>query len=503
MRLIKRLQNSLGEIVGTFDDHDNPVVLDFDMLSRVFSKFENNRSLLIPQALYSKISDDLMNIFAYNNLYIYNIEPLKKLFLTRSSGGHVHIVENEGAEKTSVAELIYAILAIRLQIKAIKEVLTNVLDAEDSQSRSLDIWSQQIERAQKASEESVSQNRPIKYINRAYVYQSYKSIINIMEIARYQYPTNNLIDPSLREVSIGSTAILTSPEHRINSMLTKSGNVMFLVSATGGVVGDLSTSYDMRYLDDILRDETGKSSFESMNEKEIQLCEEIRNYRQAMRKITVGFFAENLSSLPNIDTQEILGLFEKLVLNDFVKSFDDKGWSGLGIYKVQELQNFVRYLFYLFEDDAIQETIAFTQTIRWIKQLINYCEKLHHANFVVEASSEHPNIYYVQLRHPKYRSKVRVKLIFYEAAFNSLYYDEVIGKTYLDELAEVDGQKIFFVSAYQSASKGLNPIIKTKMGEEKDFDSLVLLMDSYYTAMGPILYKTRTLDMLLQPIILP
>ncbi len=493
IELNKGLQKSFGEIAGAFDDYDenNPVVLNFNMLARVFSKFENNRSLLIPQTLYSKISDDLMNIFAYNNLYIYNIEPLKKLFLARSSGGHVHISEDNAAENPSVAELIYAILAIRLQIKTIKEFLTNVLDAEDSQSRSLDIWSQQIDKAQKASEESVSQSHPIKYLNRAYVYQSYKSIINIMEIARYQFPTNNLIDQSLREVSIGSTGIMTSPEHRINSMLANNGNVIFLVSATGGVIGDLSTSYDMRYLEDYFRNETGKSSFEAMNEKEILLCEEIRTYRQSKRKIAASFFSENQSSFPNTDTREILNVFEKLVLKDFIESFGNEGWSGLGIYKVQELQNFVRFLFYLFEDNEIKETIAFTQTNRWIKQLINYCEKLHHANFIFEASTEHPNVYYVQLRHAKYHNVLRVKLVLYEASFNSLYYNETAKKTYLNELIEEDGQKIFFVSAYQSASKGLNPIIITKDGEQKDFDSLVLLMDSYYTAMGPALYKAQ------------
>jgi hypothetical protein len=104
---------------------------------------------LIPQKLYNKITDDLMNIFSYNNLYIYNIEPLKKLFLTRPFGGHVHITEEKVSDNTSVAELIYAILAVRLQIKTIKDFLANVLDAEDSQSRSLDIWSKQIARVQK------------------------------------------------------------------------------------------------------------------------------------------------------------------------------------------------------------------------------------------------------------------------------------------------------------------------------------------------------------------
>lgn len=493
IELNRGLQKSFEEIAGTFDDYDenNPVVLDFDMLARVFSKFENNRSLLIPQALYSKISDDLMNIFAYNNLYIYNIEPLKRLFLTRSSGGHVHIAEDDASETPSVAELIYTILAVRLQINTIKDFLKNVLDADDSQSRSLDIWSEQIDKAQKASEEGILQNHPIKYLNRAYVYHSHKSIINIMEIARYQFPTNNLIDQSLREVSIGSTAILTSPEHRINSMLGNNGNVVFLISATGGVLGDLSTSYDMHYLEDSLRNESGKSTFEAMNEKEILICEEIRSYRHSRRKITTRFFTENPLSIPNVETREILTSFEKLVLEDFVDSFVSEGWSGLGIYKVQELQNFVRYLFYLFEDKEIQETIAFTQTLRWIKRLINYCEKLHHGNFIFEASSEHPNVYYVKLQHPKYRSVLRVKLILYEASFSSLYYNKALERTYLDELVEADGQKIFFVSAYQSASKGLNPIVKTQEGEPKDFDSLVLLMDSYYTVMGPSIYKAQ------------
>lgn len=492
IKINKGLKQSLEDIVRVFDDYDenNPVVLSFEMLSRVFSKFENNRSLLIPQTLYSKISDDLMNIFAYNNLYIYNIEALKKLFLTRSVGGHVHVVDNKIADNASVAELIYAILAIRLQIKAIKEFLTNVLDADDSQSRSLDIWSQQIDKAQKASEEGEQQDRPIKYLNRAYVYQSYKSIINIKEISRYQFPTNNLIDPSLREISIGSTAILTSPEHRINSMIANNGNVIFLVSATGGVFGDLSTSYDMRYLEDGLRNKTGKSSFKTMNEKEILLCEEIRYYRRANREITTIFFDETPASLPNVKTQEVLNLFEKSALKGFIETFSNEG-GWLGIYKVQELQNFIRFLFYLFEDSSLQETIAFTQTISWIKQFIHYCEMLHLAHFVFEASTEHPNIYYMRVKHPKYRASIQVKLILYEASFNSLYYNKTNQKTYLDELIEADGQKIFFISAYKSASKGLNPIIKNKMGEEKDFDSLALLMDSYYTEMGPALSKSK------------
>ena len=99
--------------------------------------------------------------------------------------------------------------------------------------------------------------------------------------------------------------------------------------------------------------------------------------------------------------------FEALVLKDFLASFNSEGiWFG--IYKVQELQNFTRFLFYLFEDNAIQEMIAFTQTLRWIKRLLQYCEKLHHTNFVFESSSEHPNIYYMQVRHKKYQSNVRI-----------------------------------------------------------------------------------------------
>ena len=492
VKINKGLDQSLREIVGVFDDYEdnNLIVLSFEMLSRVFSKFENNRSLLIPHRLYSQISDELMNIFSYNNLYIYNIEPLKQLFLSRHSGGHVQISEQQISDNTTVAELIYAILAIRFQIEAIKDFLTKVLDAEDSQSRSLDIWSKQIARVQKASEESLTQNRPIKYLNRLYVYQSYKSIINIMEIARYQHPTNNLINHSLREVSIGSTAILTSPEHRINSMIEDNGNVIFLISATGGVFGDLSTSYDMRYLEDNLRDEFGRSSFITMGDKEIQLCEEIRYYRQARRQITASFFNDHLSSFPNIETQEVVERVEKLVLKDFITSFSrEDRWFG--VYKIQELQNFVRFLFYLFEDDSIQETIAFTQTLRWIKDLIRYSELRHVEYFKIEKSSEHPNIFYVQVNHKKFHSNIRIKLILYESRFNNLYHDKAAQKTYLDELVEEECQKIFFISAYQSASKGLNPIIKTMNGDQKDFDSLALLMDSYYTIMGPALGKSK------------
>ena len=488
----KGLEKSIEEIIRTFDDYDedNPIILDFEMLSRVFSKFENNRSLLIPQKLYNKISDDLMNIFSYNNLYIYNIEPLKKLFLTRPSGGHVHITEEKVSDNTSVAELIYAILAVRTQIKTIKDFLVNVLDAEDSQSRSIDIWSEQIARVQKASEEIISQNRPLKYLNRAYVYESYKSIINIKEISRYQNYTNNLIDHSLREVSIGSTAILTSPECKIKSILGNNSNVIFIISATGGIFGDLITSYDMRYLEDNLRNESGQSSFKAMVEEEVLLCEQIRTHRQAKRQITVNFFNENLSSFPNEQTLEVVERFEKIILKYFIEDLKNNG-TWFGIYKIQELKSFIRFLFYLFEDDSIQETIAFTQTLRWIERLSHYCKKINNKNFIFEASLEHPNIYSVKMRHQKYQSNICIKLILYEASFNSLYYDKTTQKTYLDELIEEKDQKIFFISAYQSAAKGLNPIIKNYNGDEKDFDSLVLLMDSYYTVMKPSLKKSK------------
>lgn len=108
------------------------------------------------------------------------------------------------------------------------------------------------------------------------MYESLKSIINIMEITRYQHPKNNLINHRFREVSIGSTVILTSPEHKIISMLKNNSNVIFLISATGGIFGDLSTSYDLRYLEDQLRDESGQSTFKTMNGFELNLCEEIR-----------------------------------------------------------------------------------------------------------------------------------------------------------------------------------------------------------------------------------
>ncbi|MBD2486536.1 hypothetical protein [Aulosira sp. FACHB-615] len=488
----KGLDKSMDEIVGILDNYEqeNPIVLTFEMLARVLSKFENNRSLLIPQQLYNQISNELMSIFSYNNLYIYNIEPLKRLFLNRPSGGHVHIIEETIADNTSVAELIYAILVVRLQIKSIKDFLANVLDAEDSQSRSLDIWSKQIAKVQKASEENSSPNQLLKYLNRTYVYESYKSIINIKEISRYQNPKNNLIAQELREVSIGSTAILTSPEFKINSILNNNSNVIFLISATGGIFGDLSTSYDMRYLEDNLRNEYGKSSFRAMVEEEILLCEKIRIQRNTKRQITVDFFKESLSSFPNKKTQEVAERFENKILKDFINDCkNDRAWFSL--YKIQELKSFIRFLFYLFEDESIQETIAFTQTLSWIKKLMMFWEKLHYADFLIEKSSDHPSIYYVNLNHQKYKSNVRIKIILYEASFNKHYLDQTTQKTYLDELVEEEGQKVFFISAYQSASKGLNPIIKNRNGEEKDFDSLVLLMDSYYTVMKPSLKKSQ------------
>jgi len=483
------LEESLKEIAAVFEKYreEKPITFDFETLHKVLSKFENNRTLLIPNDIYQKIGNDLMNIFSFNNVYIYNLEPLKKLFLTRRSTGHVCVTENKTSNSTSLAELVYVIFAIRLEIKTIKKFLNNVLDAEDSQSRSLEIWAKQVSKSQKASVANLTPKS--NYLDRPYVYDSYKSIINIMEIPRYQNPANNLIYHELREISIGHTSILTSPERTINTMVMNEGsnegsNVIFFISATGGIFGDLSTSFDMNYLEDSLRDESGQSSFKTMTEQEIMLCEEIRHYRQSTRKITASFFNGDFESYPNAKTRKVVERFNKLVLKKFIESqINERGWFSS--YKIQELEGFIHFLFYLFEDDSIQEIFAFTQTLQWIKKLIHYWELIKSRDYPFEQSSEHSDIYYVQVNHNKYKSELKIKLILYDAEFNQHYRDETVKKTYLNELQEKEGQKIFFISPYQSASKGFNPIVKTQNGEEKDFDSLVLLMDPYYTKMKP------------------
>ena len=484
----KGIEESLADIVAIFNDYDEetPIDFEFETISRVLTKFENTRSLLIPQQLYNQISNDLMNIFCYNNLYIYNIKALQNLYLTKASGNHVRITEKRGSDKTSVAELIYVILAMRSQIGKTKKILANVLDADDSQSHALDIWSKQISKVQKADEENATQSDRQKhqYLDRQYVYESNKPIVNIKEISRYQNPKNNLIDSAFREVSIGSTAILTSPEYKMKSMLVNNANIVFSISATGGIYGDLTTSYDMSYLEDKLRHESGQSSFQTMTPSEVALCEEIRNYRQQHRHTTVGFFTKDWQSFPNKKTIEVVIKFEELILKQFVDYLkEQENCSPLNIYKIQELHRFIRFVFYLFEDDDLKETIAFTQSLRWIRKLIEYCLAVNSSNFIVEKSPKHPSIYYLKIKHKQYQSKVRIKLILYYAQFNKDYYDKSNRTTYLDELVEKEGEKIFFISAYQSASKGLNPIVKNQEGTEKDFDSLVLLMDSHYTAV--------------------
>ena len=93
--LKNRLEASIEEIYTVLNQNnqEQPLTIDVEMLSRVFAKFQNNRSLLIPQKLYNKISEELMNIFTYNNVYIYNIEYLRELFIKRSTDGHVLMTE--------------------------------------------------------------------------------------------------------------------------------------------------------------------------------------------------------------------------------------------------------------------------------------------------------------------------------------------------------------------------------------------------------------------------
>lgn len=492
VKINEGIENAINEVVKVFNEHNDgePINLNFEMLSRTFKQFENNRSLLIPHEIYNALKDDLANIFAYNNLYIYNIEPLRDLFLNRSTGGHVLVTKNNNQKSVSLAELIYAILAIRLQIKSIQNFLVNVLEARDSQSHSIDIWSDQISRTQKVNKgETLQTEKFNKFLNRHYVYESYKSIINIMEIDRYQNPSNNLVNSDLREVSIGSTAILASLEQKIISMANPN-NIVFLISATGGITGDLSTSYDMQYLEDSLRNVQGESSFSSMTEDEILLCERIRDYRKQNRNISISFFNENPASFPNSATREVVDRFHKLSLESFLSSIKNEvGWFSS--YKKQELRRFIYFLFYLLEDNEINSMIAFTQTLKWIKRLVKYCEKSGNREMIFKSSEEHPDIYYFKINHKKYQNKEKqIKIVFYDSSFNSRYYDKSTKNVYQNELNEKANEKIFFISAYESASKGLNPIINSN-NETKDFDSLTLLMDSFYSVAKPPVKKSK------------
>lgn len=482
------IQASFKNIENAFASFGQaPIPLDFDRFSQVLSTFGNNRTLMIPHDLYARYAADLATIFSYNNLYIYNIAALKNLSIHRKNSGHVLINEQteENQDNLSVAELIYTILAIRFQIDAIRKLLGFALEAEDSQSRSIDIWHKQIIKLQDAGEGERVDGNPSPYLNRRYVYKSAKSIINIKEISRYKNQEINLIHSPLREISIGSTAIITSPEHRILSLLHGTGNVIFLISATGGVHGDLATSFDLRYLEDELRDEnTGRSSFAPMRTGELELSEIIRNYRLLYRTITVRFFGNVPESFPNTKTIPVIERFDQHILKKYIDGIKtDFRWFS--IHKVHELEHFTRFLFYLFEDDSIKSLIAFTQTLTHIRRLIQYAAKLEHGQFIFQETETHPGIYTVEIQHETYQSPVRIKLILYESKFNSLYRGTV-DRTYLDELVEQDGEKIFFISAYQSASKGLNPTIKRWDGDQdgKDFDAIVLLMDQYYSIMG-------------------
>lgn len=482
----KGFEKSITEIrkILKSAQEEEKIKINFEVLTKVFSKFEKNRSILISKKLYREISHELVSIFSYNNVYVYNIEPLKKLFLYNSPSGHIQLLNKPRTVKTSLAELVYAILATRTQITNIKDLLENVLTTEDTQSRSLDVWSQQIQKANRAynANEIVGQS---EYLNRDYVYESYKSIINILEIARYKHPKNNLINDELKEVSIGNTAILSSPEFKLLSLLnSRGGNALFLISATGGVNGDLSTSFDMRYLEDNLRNlVNGQSTLSRMNKRELKLSEDIRTRRLSYRNITTQFFDNDIESFPNNLTKDVALRFEKTILKDFVVQENKSQFSQ---YKKQELQNFIRFLFYLFEDDDINDSIAFTQTLGWVRKLLKFWKGAKKStNFKIEESSEHPGIFFIQISHKRYCSSHKIKLILYDAQFNNKYYEKA-EKHYAKELQQKEGEKIFFLSAYQSAAKGLNPVIKIggKDSElEKDFDLLVLLMDSYYSPM--------------------
>ena len=465
---------------------------DADKLAGLFRLIMNKKYFTMNRVMYGEVLDQPMHTFFSDNLSVMSTDFLKRMRITPATSGQTLALTYEDGPVDQKSFTLYHYVQLLL---VVSRLLADekfgggvVPKSESTRYRDLMNFKVALRKTYKASiiESGLAQlTFDDQLVDDSFVYESLKSVISLRESFRQNLEYNAGRDIAL---TVSLSALKKTPEDDIDQYLgTRNG--VYLMSATGGLNSASSGAFNMQQLRKLVADRDG--FFFEMSDEELKLVQARREYLAPKRERHVSIF-ETLKPEAMAAGGNNYSFLSKRMLQKVQDGASRATVSKLkNIYKVAELNTIIAALDLISKSD-ITSAMVLTQSLAMIKpalkamalsddKLIEMIDVegdvyLFHQSRLQwnEHLTDKRPVRIVLYKANRFATKAKDSLVIEDANENGQFSPE------LHQALDTKDAKVCLISAYKSASRGLNFQITTEKGQQ-DFEMLVLANDPYYT----------------------
>jgi hypothetical protein len=335
-----------------------------------------------------------------------------------------------------------------------------------------------------ASEGLDTESSDKELLTDSFLFEHTKSVVTLEESWVQAEEYNMAADVSL---TLTITSLRATPEEDIVRALGRTNGV-YLMSATGGLDSASSGAFNTKHLRRCLEARGGH--FSEMSEDELQIVSTNALDLLGKRERKVTILDDNDPSRTFGVSKAYNGLVD--LFKGAIPKKDEAGYAQMNRHKKNELEGLVASLDKLLSTET-RSGLVLCQTVLHIKKCLKRLANTA-SGFVVQKDAMGDHFVIRPQALPTYRNfgvNEEVTVILYSAArfrnkerskTGALQEDDDQGQfnKELEDALDISRKKVLLLSAYASASRGIN-FLTIQNGKERDFELFCLLNDPYYT----------------------
>lgn len=465
---------------------------DADKLSGLFENVMNKKYFTMNRVAYGEVLDQPLHTFFSDNLSVMSTDFLKRMRVISEPSVQTLVLQYEdGPVDTKHFTLFHYVQLLLVISRLLADERFwggTIPQSKQSSYRDLMSFKKALRQTYKSSIIEAGMDQLTfddEIVDDSFVYESLKSVISLRESRRQNLEYNAARDIAL---TVTLSALKKTPENDIDQYLgTRNG--VYLMSATGGLKSASSGAFNMQQMQTLISRRDGM--FFEMSEEEIKLVLMRREHLAPLRarhvKVFETFKPEAIASgstTYSFLSKQLLKMLQEGSAPQVIKKLKNG-------YKVAELKTIIASLDELARSE-ISSGLVLAQSLAMFKPalrkmadsgtgLIEMVDNegdvflYHHARLAANAHlADKRPVRIVLYRANRFASKGNDRLDFEDAADTGQFSAE------LKEALDTKDAKVCLVSAYKSASRGLNFYV-TVNGREQDFEMMVMANDPYYT----------------------
>jgi len=512
--ILRDFKRAASEIFKSFPNAEAPIDA-FETLMKLDRLFNENdkKRLLVDVVTLQGVKKDLTHLFFDERLNLTDLEILESLRLIPVHGyDSIELVSAVSLEdikakrkmedSISLGEylklIMFATRALRKRGRALPRLSSHELARITSNPlKTLSDYKDRIAKWKLRDKEEEGLPSADHILDEAYVFETPKFEISLIE--EDDPPETREYSTGLRQMMITASTLTTTPEDLLFKFLgkdTRTGNLVYLMSATGGLTGCWGRM-NLHYL---------KNKLASTGGRYIGLVDEERGFIEAFRAFQAhhrNTVVEHFNEHDYMQKVKVAPRFK--VLRDHLSSYLVEHHRN-NIYKERELNYFASLIWRLVGSEE-RSAMCFTQTISNIK---NALEGLYQSGMGVERPEGKEGLFTFDPKVFGFDGEP-IKIMTYTASFMkgnalALENDELVlvedvkaEQKILAELGDLlreDRTKFIFVTGFASAGRGLTLTPRCAIGHGKeqknalgeiinvkDFDVLMIAMSPFYDSL--------------------